>query len=90
MNIYLFDENRVITFNLPYKKIGNFWLTDDDNKNIINIKGENNNWIISGSETTKIISGFIFNSFTAVVSPSFVACNIFISSILASSIIPTL
>ncbi len=57
MNIYLFDENRVITFNLPYKKIGNFWLTDDNNKNIINIKGENNNWIISGSESSKIISG---------------------------------
>ena len=57
MNIYLFDENSIITFYLPTKKIGNFWLTDDENKNIVNIKDENNNWVISGSENTKIISG---------------------------------
>ncbi len=57
MNIYLFDENSIITFSLPTKKIGNFWLTDDENKNIVNIKDDNNNWIISGSENTKIISG---------------------------------
>ena len=56
MNIYLFDENKIVTFNLPIKKIGNFWITDDKNENVINIKDEDNNWILSGSNNSKIIA----------------------------------
>ena len=56
MNLYLFDEDNIITFNLPVKKIGNFWMTDNLGNNIVNISSENNSWIISGSETTNIIS----------------------------------
>ena len=56
MNLYLFDDENIITFNLPYKKIGNFWMTDNNQKNLINISGENNNWIITGSTDVKIIS----------------------------------
>lgn len=55
MNVFLFDDDCIITFELPIKKIGNFWLTDNNGTNIINIKGENNDWIISGSDSTKIL-----------------------------------
>ena len=56
MNIYLYDDDRILTFSLPYKKIGNFWMTDLQNKNLVNISGENGNWIISGSENTSVFS----------------------------------
>ncbi len=56
MNLYLFDENDIVRFILPIKKIGDFWMTDNEGKNIVNISGENNNWIITSSENTKIIS----------------------------------
>ena len=56
MNLYLFDDENIITFNLPSKKIGNFWMTDNNQKNLINISGENNNWIITGNTDVKIIS----------------------------------
>lgn len=57
MNLFLFDDNNIINFVLPYKKIGNFWMTDNEGKNVINISGENNKWKLSASEQTKIISG---------------------------------
>ena len=56
MNLYLYDDEEIITFSLPVKKIGNFWMTDTENKNIVNINGENDKWIMSGSENTRVIS----------------------------------
>ena len=37
MIIYLFNDDRLITFNLPVKKIGDFWITDNNGENIVNI-----------------------------------------------------
>ena len=56
MNLYLFYDEEIITFSLPSKKIGNFWMCDNSGKNIININGENNEWVISGSENVDIIT----------------------------------
>ena len=55
MNLYLFDENVIVKFTLPIKKIGDFWMTDNDGKNIVNICGKDNEWILSESETSRII-----------------------------------
>ena len=57
MNLYLFGDNEIIRFILPLKKIGNFWMSNSNDENIINIKSENNEWIISGSENVKINGG---------------------------------
>ena len=54
MNIYLFDENRIITFELPIKKIGNFWLKDENNKNAVNIYAENGQWLLKPSKISEI------------------------------------
>ena len=55
MNLYLFDQTEIITFTLPGNKIGNFWMTDKNGKNIININAENNEWVISGSNLCRLI-----------------------------------
>ena len=54
MNLYLFDENKIVSFSLPVKVIGNFWMTNSYGKNIINIDAQDSNWIISGDDNTKI------------------------------------
>ncbi len=56
MNLYFFDDENVVLFNLPSKKIGNYWLTDSNDKNLVNINGEDNNWVMSPSENVKIIA----------------------------------
>lgn len=56
MNLYLFDEKEIISFTLPDKVIGNFWMTDGEGKNVINITATNNEWIISGSDNSKVVA----------------------------------
>jgi len=55
MNLYLFDEKEIITFTLPDKIIGNFWMTDREGKNIVNINAKDNQWVVSGSNNSNII-----------------------------------
>ena len=57
MNLYLFDEKEIVLFTLPDKIIGNFWMTDEEEKNIVNINAIDNKWIISGGNNSKIIFG---------------------------------
>ena len=54
MNLYLFDEDVIVRFKLPIKKIGDFWMTDNDGKNIVNICGEDNEWVLSESDISTI------------------------------------
>ena len=56
MNLYLFDEETIVTFSLPNKKIGNFWMVDNNGDNVINIKSENKEWVLSGNDNSKIIT----------------------------------
>ena len=56
MNLYLFDEETIVLFSLPYRKIGDFWMTDNNGKNVVNISSDNDEWIVTPSEQTKIIS----------------------------------
>ncbi len=55
MNIYFYDKNKVINFSLPNKKIGNFWLADENGKNIVNINGEEGKWALSGNKDINIL-----------------------------------
>lgn len=55
MNLYFFDINRIITFELPVKKIGNFWLKDENNKNVVNIVAEDGKWMLKPSKNSTII-----------------------------------
>jgi len=54
MNLYLFDDKNVVSFSLTTKIVGNYWMTDSNDKNIINIDAQNDEWIISGNDETKI------------------------------------
>ena len=55
MNLYLFDEREIVIFTLPDKVIGNFWMTDSDGVNVVNIVADNNQWVMSGSNNSRIL-----------------------------------
>ena len=57
MNLYLFDEKEIILFTLPEKKIGNFWMVDDDGKNVINIEARDNDWVVTGANNIRLLNG---------------------------------
>ena len=57
MNLYLFDEDRIIIFTLPIKKIGNFWMKDSNDKNVVNIEAKNNEWYLGPSKISKVYDG---------------------------------
>ena len=54
MNIYLFENNKIITFSLPAKRIGDFWLKDSEDNNMVNIAAHDGDWILSPSKNTKV------------------------------------
>ena len=54
MNIYLFENNKIINFSLPAKKIGDFWLKDSEDVNMVNISAQEGNWILAPSKHTKV------------------------------------
>ena len=57
MNIYIFDENKIISFSLPNKKVGNFGITDYENNNLINVSAEMGKWTLSCAKNIKLLSG---------------------------------
>jgi len=61
MNLYLFDDESIVMFSLPSKKIGNFWMTDNEGKNVVNIYGKDGKWFLLGSTQTTIISSNVSN-----------------------------
>lgn len=57
MNLYLFDDNKIVLFTLPSNMIGDFWMTDENGMNIVNISAVDKQWHISGGNYSKISNG---------------------------------
>ncbi len=57
MNLYFLDSHELVTFSLPNRIVGNFWMTDNNDKNIVNISARDNKWILSGSNNYKLTLG---------------------------------
>jgi len=55
VNIYFYDKNKIINFVLPNKKIGNFWLADEEGKNVVNIDGEEGKWVVTGNKNINVL-----------------------------------
>lgn len=54
MNLYLFDDKKIVLFTLPSNMIGNFWMTDENGLNVVNISAVDKEWHISGGNNSKI------------------------------------
>ena len=58
MRVSYITKDNIINFDLPKKKAGNYWITDNNDeeaRNVINIKALDDKWeMTSNSETTKL------------------------------------
>ena len=50
MKIILQDKKKLLTTKLPKEINGNYWLTDNDKKNIVNIEAIDNKWVLKNKE----------------------------------------
>lgn len=55
MIVTLIGKNVLYKTKLPEVAIGNYWITDANNKKLINIEGHGENWIIFSNNNTKIV-----------------------------------
>lgn len=56
MLVTLIGKNVLYKLKLPTKKTGNYWITDDDGKKLINIVGKSNEWQMHSNEQVKILN----------------------------------
>ena len=56
MKIILQDKKKLLTTKLPKEINGNYWLTDNDKKNIVNIEAIDNKWVLKNNEEIKILN----------------------------------
>lgn len=63
MLVTLIGKNILYKIKLPNKQTGNYWITDDDGKKILNIIGKNNEWQIYSNDQIKILDPRAIRSF---------------------------
>ena len=56
MIVTLVGKNSLYKTKLPEIKMGNYWITDENERKIINIEGEDGDWKITSNDTMKIIN----------------------------------
>ena len=55
MKVILQDNKNLLTTKLPLEVNGNYWLTDSNNKNLVNIEAIDNKWILKSNNDINII-----------------------------------
>ncbi len=56
MKIILQDKKKLLITKLPQEIKGNYWLKDNNKKNIVNIEARDNNWILKNNSEIKILN----------------------------------
>lgn len=62
MVVTLIGKNNLYKIKLPKIIIGNYWITNDNGKKLVNIEGDGEQWIVVSNNNTKIINPQRFNS----------------------------
>ena len=56
MKVILQDNKRLLTTKLPQEVEGNYWITDYNKKNLVNIEAKDGKWILNNNFDIKILS----------------------------------
>ena len=54
MRLVLESKNKLTITNLPNKVFGNYWVVDQDNKNLLNVNGVSDKWVLNSNSEIKI------------------------------------
>ena len=56
MLITIIKNNKIRPFFLPAKVYGNYWITDENKENLINIEASENSWVLRSNDDVKIVN----------------------------------
>ena len=56
MLITIIKNNKIRPFFLPAKVYGNYWITDENKQNLINIEASNDTWVLRSNDDVKIVN----------------------------------
>ena len=66
MRVILENEKNINQINLPELILGNYWLTDSNSKNLLNIVAENNSWVLKSNSDVKISAAEINDNINTI------------------------
>ncbi len=55
MKLFLLEKNRLIKTELPTLIEGNYWITDESKRNLLNVEARDNKWFIKSNRDVKLI-----------------------------------
>lgn len=55
MKVILEDSNKLLTFKLTKEVMGNYWISNSERVNLVNVVAENGNWVVKSNTDVKII-----------------------------------
>ena len=57
MIVALIEKNAMYKLKLPKNPVGNYWITGENNKKLVNIEGKGNRWQVTTTSSVKILKG---------------------------------
>ena len=57
MKVKLIGNKKLVTITLPQRIYGNYWITNEQNENLINIEAIDDKWVIKSNDEIKITKG---------------------------------
>ncbi len=55
MKIKLIGKKKIVSLTLPQRVYGSYWITNENNENLVNIEGIDNNWVMKSNDEIKIV-----------------------------------
>ena len=71
MQLTIIKNNKIRYFFLPVKIFGNYWITDEKNKNLVNVEASENKWVIRSNDEVKIMNKEMFLDSMFLINYSF-------------------
>lgn len=71
MQLTIIKNNKIRYFFLPIKVFGNYWITDEQNNNLVNIEASDNKWILRSNDEIKIMNKDMFLDSIFLINYSF-------------------
>ena len=71
MQLIIIKNNKIRYFFLPAKVFGNYWITDEQNNNLVNIESSDNKWILRSNDEVKIMNKDMFLDSIFLINYSF-------------------
>ena len=73
MQLIIIKNNKIRYFFLPAKVFGNYWITDEQNNNLVNVEASEKGWVLRSNDEVKIINKEMYLDSSYLINYSFCA-----------------